>query len=179
MGFHEDMARLQKSMKNLEKEYDQWFAGALATPPWKTKKIVEDIVQYYSRNIPQSIEEQAIFSMHQAKYMTYSGMWNRRMLLKEEGKRMTRREERPQVRSLSSRAKVNTADNNSLRKVYAAFVSAKQKMGQGTETVNYENFREILKKEAFQLREKRGYKEVNFEVSVKSGKVSVVARAKR
>ena len=34
MGFKEDMARLQKNFKLLEREYEQWFSGALPTPPF-------------------------------------------------------------------------------------------------------------------------------------------------
>ena len=47
MGFKEDMATLQKKFKELEREYEQWFSGALRTPPLNTQKICEDIVDQY------------------------------------------------------------------------------------------------------------------------------------
>ena len=179
MGFHEDMARLQRFMKTLEREYEQWFSGALTTPPWKTKKIVDDIVQHYNRNMPQNLTEQSIFTMHQAKYNTYTEMWNRRMRLQEEGKLVTGREERPRVQPRPSRPEESASGDDSLRKVFDTFVAAKQKAGEGTAKLNYESFRKTLEKQAHQLREKRGYRDVNFGVSVKDGKVSVVARPKK
>ncbi len=33
MGFHEDMARLQKHFKMLEREYEQWFSGGGMSRP--------------------------------------------------------------------------------------------------------------------------------------------------
>ena len=84
MGFLEDMEALKRGMKQLETEYEQWFAGALRQPPWATKKKVEGIIRNYSRTPPQNLAEQAVFQMHQAKFTTYSEMWNRRMRLQEE-----------------------------------------------------------------------------------------------
>lgn len=45
MGFKEDMRDLAKNFKLLEREYEQWFSGALVTPPWTTQKKCENIVR--------------------------------------------------------------------------------------------------------------------------------------
>jgi hypothetical protein len=179
MGFHEDMARLQKHFKLLEREYEQWFSGALPKPPWETQRIVEDIVKKYSRNPPRNITEQSIFSMHQAKVNTYMEMWNRRVRLKEEGRLPGGREERQKRVAPASRAAGSGAGEDGYRKVFENYVAAKQKTGEATGKLNYENFKKALEKQASQLRAKRGFDDVNFGVSVKNGKVSVVARPKK
>jgi hypothetical protein len=185
VGFFEDMEALKRGMKQLETEYEQWFAGALRQPPWATKKKVEGIIRNYSRTPPQNLAEQAVFQMHQAKFTTYSEMWNRRMRLQEEGRLLTGREERskrvpapsPTTDEPSHRAtKDKTGDE--FRKIFDKYVAAKQEVGQSTRNLNYDSFRKVLSKQAKQLRS-GGYKKVDFGVSMKGGKVSVVARPKK
>lgn len=178
MSFQEDMAKLQRFMKLLEREYEQWFSGALPKPPWETKKIVDDIVKKYNRNMPRSLQEQYIFQMHQAKYNTYTEMWNRRMRLKEEGRLPTGREERAK-RVVPEKPPAGANKEDAFRKVFDTYLEAKKKAGQGTTKINYDNFRKALEKQANQLRDQGGYRNVNFGVSIKNGRVSVVARPKK
>lgn len=180
MGFHEDMARLQKHFKLLEREYEQWFAGALVKPPWETQRKVEDIVRKYNRNPPSSISEQSVFSMHQAKFNTYMEMWNRRIRLKEEGRLPTGREERSRRAPAGpSSERAPSGGEDPLKKVFDTYVAAKTNAGEATARLDYASFRKALEKQAKQLRESRGFKDVKFGVSVKNGKVSVVAKPKK
>ena len=179
MGFHEDMARLQKRFKLLEREYEQWFPKALPHPPWDTRRIVEDIVKQYSRNPPSNVTEQSIFSMHQAKVNTYLAMWNRRVRLKEEGRLPTGREVRSKRIPSAPRASKAAGRDDGYGEVFERCVAAKEKSGEATAKLNYESFKKALEKQASQLRAKRGSDDVNFGVSVKDGKVSVVAPPKK
>lgn len=180
MGFKEDMDRFVKHFKLLEREYEQWFSGALPTPPWHTQRICENIVREYSRNPPRNLSEQSIFAMHQAKFNTYMEMWNRRMRLKEEGKLPTGRARRvssapPPAESGGS----GGAKDDDYRKVFESYVTAKQNAGEATAKLSYDSFKRALEKQADQLRAKRGIDNVNFGVTMKNGKVSVVARKKK
>jgi len=185
VGFSSDMEALKKGMKQLEIEYEQWFSGALKQPPWPTKKKVENIIRNYSRSPPQNLAEQAVFQMHQAKYTTYSEMWNRRVRLKEEGRLATGREERskrvpassPAADGPSRQAATGKAGEE-FRTVFDRYVAAKEKAGQSTSNLNYDSFQKVLSKQAKQL-QSGGYKKVDFGVSMKGGKVSVVARPKK
>jgi hypothetical protein len=178
MGFKEDMRDLVKNFKLLEREYEQWFSGALITPPWATQKKCEHIVREYSRNPPQNMSEHSIFAMHQAKFATHMEMWNRRMRLKEEGRLPSGREERSK-RVLKPSAPPGGGGDDPYRKVFDSYVAAKQNAGEATAKLNYDSFKNALKKQESQLRTKRGIQNVNFGVSVKDGKVSVVARKKK
>lgn len=180
MGFKEDMAKFQRFFKMLEREYEQFFSGALTKPPWDTLRTVDEIIKTYARNPPRNLSEQSVFSMHQAKYNTYTEMWNRRLRLKEEGRLPGGPElktRRAATKPPAEKAKKSPED--SFRKVFDKYVAAKQKAGEGTGKLNYESFRKTLEKQAEQLRSSRGFKDVNFGVSVKDGKVSVVARPKK
>ena len=179
MGFQEDMRDLAKNFKLLEREYEQWFSGALVTPPWTTQKKCEHIVREYSRNPPQNMSEQSIFAMHQAKFATYMEMWNRRMRLKEEGRLPTGRKERSKRVPAPTASPGGGAGDDPYRKVFDSYVTAKQSAGEATAQLNYDSFKNALQKQADQLRTNRGIQNVNFGVSVKNGKVSVVARKKK
>lgn len=177
MGFEEDMNRLKQKMKQLETEYEQWFSGALQVPPWETQKAVDNIIRFYNRNPPHGLAEQSVFQMHQSKYNVYSEMWNRRMRLKEEGRQATGKEERS--RRVSVRQKEPATEKDRFRQVFESYVSAKEKTGQSPGKLSFENFKRQLESRAKQLRVERGYDDVDFGVSVKDGKVSLVARRKK
>ena len=181
MGFFEDMERLKRSMKQLETEYEQWFSGALRQPPWETKKKLEAIIRRYNTSPPQNLAEQSVFQMLQAKFTTYNEMWNRRERLQEEGWLPGGRPGRPKraaAKSPPTTERAAPSGGDPLRKVFDKYVAAKQKAGQKTANLNYDNFRRVLDKQAQQLRS-GGYKDVDFGVSMKGGKVSVVARPKK
>ncbi len=144
MGFQEDMRDLVKHFKLLEREYEQWFSGALVTPPWSTQKKCENIVGEYSRNPPQNMSEQSIFAMHQAKFATHMEMWNRRMRLKEEGKLPTGRKERSKrvPRPGAPRDGGRGAGDEQYRKVFDSYVAAKQNAGEATAKLKLREFQE-------------------------------------
>lgn len=183
MGFFEDMEALKRTMRRLETEYEQWFSGALRQPPWDTKKRVEDLIRRYSQNPPQNLAEQSVFQMHQAKFTTYNEMWNRKVREKEEGRLPGGREEqqRRTVTRPSAEASPQALPEQSgdrLKQVFDKYVAAKEKAGQSTSNLNYDSFRRVLSKQAEQLKS-GGFKDVDFGVSTKGGKVSVVARPKK
>lgn len=175
------MAIFQHKFKLLEREFEQWFAGALKKPPSDTQRLVEDIIKKYARNPPRNITEKSIFQMNQAKFNTYMEMWNRRVRLQEEGRLPSGREIRTRATApppeTDSAARAGAGDH--YRQVFDSYVAAKQKAGEGTSKLSYDAFRQKLEKQAEQLRSARGFKDVNFGVSVKDGKVSLVARPKK
>jgi hypothetical protein len=183
MAFHEDMAKLQRYFRMLEREYEQWFSGALPKPPNETQRVCEDIVRKYANNQPRNLAEQSLFSMLQARFNTYMEMWNRRTRLKEEGRLPGGPEEK--VRRVTAKVPPKEAPaaaprpGDHFRDVFDNFVAAKQKAGEQVGKLNYESFRKTLEKQADQLRSTRGFKDVNFAVAVKDGKVSVVAKPKK
>jgi hypothetical protein len=177
MGFQEDMAKLQRTFRLLEREYEQWFSGALPKPPSETQKVCEDIVKRYNISPPRNLAEQSLFSMLQARYNTYTEMWNRRTRLKEEG-RLPGGKDHPKKTAPKASPPKPAAPADPFRQVFESFVAAKQKAGEATSKLSYESFRKTLEKQADQIRSAKG-KDVDFGVTVKDGKVSVVARPRK
>jgi hypothetical protein len=104
-------------------------------------------------------------------------MWERRMRLKEEGRLPGGREEHSRrIAPQTPRAAAEKKDN--FREVFETFVAAKEKAGQGAKNLNFESFRKHLEKQAEKVRAKHGY-DVDFGVSTKGDKVSLVARRRK
>ncbi|MFQ5791525.1 MAG: MXAN_5187 C-terminal domain-containing protein [Acidobacteriota bacterium] len=181
MGFHEDMERLKRRMKQLEIEYEQWFSGALPKPPWGTKRVVEDLVRKYSIQPPRTVMEQSIFQMHQAKFNSYTEMWNRKTRLKEEGRLASGQEGRvrPALQPSPGEPAGREGGEDRFWPLFERYIAAKEKVGESTRDVTFDSFRKALAKKSEMLRSRDGYKDVDFGVSVKNGKVSVVARPKK
>jgi len=176
MGFQEDMAKLQRTFRLLEREYEQWFSGALPKPPTETQRVCEEIVRRYNISPPRNLSEQSLFSMLQARFNTYVEMWNRRTRLKEEGRIPGGRES---PKRSAAKPPPPAAPSDPFRQVFDSFVAAKQKAGEATTKLSYESFRKTLEKQADQIRAAKGFRDVDFGVTVKNGKVSVVARPKK
>jgi hypothetical protein len=176
VGFEEDMRLLKERMRQLEIEWEQWFSGVLPKPPWENQRIIENVIKRYSRNPPRSLSEQSVFQMHQAKFNTYSEMWNRRQRLKEEGRLPGGPEQK--ARPKPSVAPSPPPKTDDMRNVFDNFVAAKEKAGQSTGKLTFDAFKQQLAKQRTKLKSERGY-EVDFGVSVKDGKVSLVARRKK
>lgn len=177
MGFQEDMAKLQRTFRLLEREYEQWFSGALPKPPSETQRVCEEIVRRYNISPPRNLSEQSLFSMLQARFNTYMEMWNRRTRLKEEGRLPGGPESKK--RSAPRPPPPSAAAADPFRDVFDSFVAAKKRAGEATTKLSYESFRKTLEKQADQIRAAKGFKDVDFGVTVKDGKVSVVARPKK
>lgn len=179
MGFQEDMNLLLHQLRELEREYEQWFAGVLKKPPWERRRAVERIIRKYNVSPPRTVAEQSVFQMHQAKFNTYSEMWNRRTRLKEEGRLPTGQVAPGQRVSPSPPPARGPSRGEDYRQVFDKYVAAKRKAGEATSNLSYESFSKALRKQADQLRSRRGFQDVDFGVSVKDGKISVVARKKK
>jgi hypothetical protein len=180
VGFKEDMEQLKRIMKQLEIEYEQWFSGATPKPPVDTRKRVEELIRKYSISMPQNLGDAAVFQMHQSKYNSYAEMWNRKIRQKEEGRLPGQRDTvRPVGGEPPRPEREPAAGTDKLRDVFDQFVAARQKTGQGAGGMSYEAFRQKLEQQADQLRAKGGYREVDFGVSIKDGKVSIVAKPKK
>jgi hypothetical protein len=177
VGFEEDMRLLKERMRQLEIEWEQWFAGILPKPPWENQRVIENVIKRYSRNPPRSLSEQSVFQMYQAKFNTYSEMWNRRQRLKEEGRLPGGPEQKS--RKVPPVAPATPPPNkDKMRDVFDNFVAAREQAGQSTGKLTFDAFKQQLSKQKSKLQSERGY-DVDFGVTVKDGKVSLVARRKK
>lgn len=179
--FERELQRLEVEIRKLETEYNQYFAGRLARPPWETRSKVEALVKQYDRRHIQNTGERFRFQTIQARCRTLIDLWDRALRAREEGragpfaqKRSTPADAKPGSRVMhvaSFRDPMKEMDN--LHQLYDSLVEARQSVGE--EAVPFHKFAELVKTQVTKLKA-GGNQEVAFRVAVKDGKVAFTAK---
>lgn len=180
--FERDLQRLEAQLKQLETEYNQYFAGRLARPPWETRSRVEALVKQYDRRHIQNTGERFRFQTIQSRFRTLLDLWDRGLRAREEGragpfaqKRSTPAADgKPGARVMHVASfRDPTKEMDSLHQLYDSLVEARQSVGE--EAVPFHKFAELVKTQVSKLKA-NGSEEVAFRVAVKDGKVAFTAK---
>ena len=178
---------LEAELKRLEAEYNMFFAGRLARPPWETRGRVEAMVKRIDRMHLANYGDRFRFSTIQARYATFVDLWDRGLRAREEGRpgpfaqqQRTPAAEKPQ-RAEDRILYVTTFNDpiremEKLRDLYDSLADARREVGQ--DAIPFHKFAELIKTQVSTFKEK-GSEEVAFRVAVKDGKVAFTARAMR
>jgi hypothetical protein len=179
-----DLNRLEADLKRLEGEYNMFFAGRLARPPWETRDRVTALVKQIDRMHLSNTGERFRFQTLQSRYSTFVDLWDRGLRAREEGRpgpfvhAQARKEptlKGPADRILyvaSFRDPVREMDK--LTDLYESLAEARREVGQ--EPVAFHRFADLVRAQVKKLRQ-AGSSEVAFRVAVKGGKVAFTARA--
>ena len=180
-----DMQRLEAALKQLEAEYNMYFAGRLPKPPWETRGRVAALVKQYDRAYIQNYGDRFRFASLQARYQAFVDLWDRGLKSREEGRVATGPfAQKPVgdavIRRAEDRVKHETAfrdplkEMDKLHELYNSLVEARKEIGE--EAVPFHKFADLVKSQVKKLTAE-GHSEVAFRVAVKDGKVNFTARA--
>jgi hypothetical protein len=179
-----DLHRLEVELKQLEAEYNMFFSGRAAKPPWETRARVEALVKQYDRAYIQNYGDRFRFTTLQSRVATFIDLWDRGMRAREEGRpgpfthtsaAKEPKQKGPEDRILhvaSFRDPVREIDK--LTDLYESLSEARREVGAGP--VPFHKFAELVKNQVQKLRD-TGSSDVAFRVAVKGGKVNFTARA--
>ena len=181
-----ELARLEADLKRLEAEYNMFFAGRLARPPWETRSRVEALVKQIDRSPRTNTGERFRFLTLQTRFATFIDLWDRGLRAREEGRPgpfahgappRAPQERRPQDRILHVTAFSDPLQEmDKLHDLYDSVAEARREVG--ADNVPFHRFAELVKTQVQKMKaESSG--EVAFRVAVKDGKVSFTARALR
>src|SRR5438105_6972074 len=81
-----DLLALAAGLKQLEAEYNMFFAGRLPRPPWETRNRVQALVKKWDRGYIQSAADRFQFDTLQRRYQTFIDLWDRGLRSREEGR---------------------------------------------------------------------------------------------
>lgn len=181
-SFDQDLSRLEAELKQLEAEYNMFFAGRLPKPPWETRARVEALVKQYDRAYIQNTGDRFRFQTLQSRFAKFIDLWDRGMRAREEGRsgpfahqRKEPQKKKPEdkvVHTASFRDPVREVDK--LTELYEQLSEARREAGE--DQVPFHKFAEVVKGQVKKLRDS-GNAEVAFRVAVKNGKVAFTARA--
>jgi hypothetical protein len=178
-----DLTRLEADLKQLEAEYNMYFAGRLPKPPWETRARVEAMVKQFDRGHIPNTGDRFRFTTLQSRYAAFIDLWDRALRAREEGRpgplaqrRAPVEQERkaPEDRIVhvsSFRDPVREIDK--LTDLYESLAEARREIGE--DAPPFHKFAELVRSQVKKLRD-TGSPEVAFRVAVKDGKVNFTAR---
>ena len=178
-----DLQRLEAGLRQLEAEYNMFFAGRLPKPPWETRGRVEALVKQFDRAYIPNYGDRFRFHTLQARFATFIDLWDRGMRAREEGRSGPFPQKKtPAERPSHARDKIMHVasfsdplrEMDKLHDLYDSLAEARRDAGE--DPVPFHKFADLVKTQVKKLKT-GGTAEVAFRVAVKDGKVNFTARA--
>ena len=204
----EDLNRLERDVRQLKIEYEQYFGGGKARPPADTEWRIDLVLKRYGdRGAEMNFGQRFRYTNLAQTYARYREVFHKRMRKREEGSvdrhfgaaaraiEAERARANLNINSDTSAANTTVAEVQSrspvavtcsdpvnepqkLDELFAAFRAALGESGESTERLSREGFQRFLQKKAKELRDKQGSREIEFVVGVEGGKARLKARLK-
>ena len=183
------MQRIEAELKQLEAEYNMFFAGRSKRPPVETQNRVAALIKVQDRAYIQNYGDRFRFTTLQTRYQKLIDLWEKSLRAKEEGRAAgithapaaTAAAPPPEPEKRGPEDKVFHAASFSdpvreidkLTALYESLSEARSQLGE--EQVPFHKFAELVKNQVRKLKD-GGSEEVAFRVAVKDGKVNFTAR---
>jgi hypothetical protein len=197
----DDLSQIERDLRTLKIEYEQYFGGGRPRPPTDTQWRIEQIIKRHSeRGADMSYAQRFRFNNLTQTYAKYSDVWRKKVKQKEEG--LVQRHFGAAAKAVEAERQRNAPPpptpaeqvhrpggyvvacanpDNEKQKVedlYRVLVEAKQKAGEKTDSMTLENFQTFVKQKTAQLREQANCKEVEYAIQIEAGQVKLKARVK-
>ena len=182
-----DMQRLEAAIRQLEAEYNMFFAGRLPKPPWETRSRVEALIKQYDRAYIQNYGDRFRFNTLQSRYQSFVDLWDKALRGREEGRGSapfgkSKEPAAAAARSAEDKVVKVTAfkdplkEMDKLHELYNSLVEARREIGEAA--VPFHKFADLVKNQVKKLTSD-GHGEVAFRLAVKDGKVNFTAKVKK
>lgn len=184
-NIQQDLKQLTSDLKQLEAEYNMFFAGRLPRPPWETRGRVDALIKRWDRRHIDTSVDRFRFQTLQARYSAFVDLWDRGQRAREEGRPGPFAAPPPRPASPKKEAPLEhrilhvTAfrdplrESDKLQALYESLMDARREAGD--DVVPFHRFAALVKDQVTKLRE-TGSPEVAFRVALKNGKVNFTAR---
>lgn len=193
----EDLNQLEKDIRQLKIEYEQYFGGGRARPPADTEWRIELLLKRYGdRGGEMSFGQRFRYNNLAQTYAKYREIFRKRFKQKEEGivhrhfgaaaraieaersGQRRARGARPQEHVVLFAVRCSDPDREAekVEQLFQAFLQAKQSAGENTDRLNRGTFHSFLRQKTEQFREHKGCQQVEYLVAVEGGQVRLKAR---
>jgi hypothetical protein len=197
----EDLNQLERDIRQLKIEYEQYFGGGRSRPPNDIEWRIEQVIKRYGeRGSNMNFAQRFRFSSLSQTSARFRDVFRKRLKQKEEGvvprhygaaAKAIEAERAAAARRSTPVAEVNRTERaprpgasatsgetekTKSQTLYESFLQAKKESGQSTDKMSPEAFQEFLRRKSQELREKTGEDDVEFFVSVEKGLVKLKAR---
>lgn len=195
----EDLAQIEKDIRQLKIEYDQFFGGGRKRPPTEIEWRIDLLVKRYSeRGGEMKYGQRFRFNNLSQTYAKYKDIFRKKTVQKEEGKVQrhfgaaakaieAERAEKEAARKAAggdetTRFRVVCSEPErepeKVEQLYEAFMDAKKLAGEETGKLTRSGFNEFVRKKTKDLQKQKNCHEVEYVVELVDGKVKLKALVK-
>jgi hypothetical protein len=187
----EDLSRLERDIRQLKIEFEQYFGGGKKRPPSDIEWRIEQVIKRYGdRAAEMNYGQRFRYGNLTQTYSKYREIFHKRMQKREEG--TVQRHFGAAARAIQAeRARSGTAspspvavtcsdlerESGKVDELYRAFREALNSSGESVERLSREKFQKFLQQKSEQIRKQRG-EQIEFLVSIENGKARLKARVK-
>lgn len=194
----EELSQLERDIRQLKIEYEQYFGGGKARPPSDIEWRIDTCLKRYSdRGAQMNYTQRFRYGNLSQVYSKYREMFRKRMKQKEEGtvqrhfgaaareieaERARKRAETEKKEAAPAPFVVSWKDPDTEKKkveqLFTAFRDAKLKAGEDTEPLTMEAFQRFVRQKTDQLKKQKNAHEVEYVVTVEGNHARLKARVK-
>jgi hypothetical protein len=202
----EDLAQMERDIRQLKIEYDMFFGGGRKRPPAEVEWRIELLVKRYGeRGGDLKYGQRFRFNNLAQTYAKYKDMFRKRMAQREEGTiqrhfgaaakaieaeraraqaEATRKEKEARPLTAEEQKAFRVAfsepetESQKVDQLYEAFLKAKKQAGEETEKVTRAGFNEFVRKKTKDLQNKKNCRDVEYVVETVDGQVKLKALVK-
>jgi hypothetical protein len=197
----EELATLEKDIRQLKVEYDQYFGGGRKRPPTEIEWRIDMMVKRYAeRGGELKFAQRFRFNNLSQTYAKYKDIFRKKVALKEEGKiqrhfgaaakeiEAARLKKEAEEHALGAAAGESKAfrmtcseperESDKVERLYQAFLQAKQQAGEQTGKLSRSSFNDFVLKKTKELQKQKKCKDVEYVVETVDGQVKLKALVK-
>ena len=194
----EEMGQLERDIRQLKIEYDQYFGGGRKRPPTEIEWRIDQLMKRYAeRGGELKFAQRFRFNNLSQTYAKYKDIFRKKTAQKEEGKiqrhfgaaakeieaARAKKEAEEQAAGGESRAFRMTCseperETEKVEQLYQAFLQAKQQAGEHTGKLSRSSFNDFVLKKTKELQKQKSCKDVEYVVETIDGQVKLKALVK-
>ena len=190
----EDMNQLERDIRQLKIEYEQYFGGGKKRPPADIEWRIEIMMKRYSdRGAQMNYSQRFRYGNLAQMYTKYRDMFRKRLKQQEEGRvqrhygaaareiekeRLRNQPANPEEFSFAISCNDPEREAEKVEELYSAFRQAKEQAGDSTDGLTIESFHRFVRKKTDQLKNQKNAQEVEYVVSLEGKHAKLIARVK-
>ena len=194
----EDLGQLERDIRQLKIEYEQYFGGGKARPPSDIEWRIDTTLKRYSdRGAEMNFSQRFRYGNLTQMYSKFREMFRKRMKQKEEGtiqrhfgaaareieaERARKRAEAEKSKAAQFPFAVSWKDpdheQKKVEQLFAAFRDAKTQAGEDTEPLTMDAFQKFVRQKTDQLKKQQDAHEVEYVVTVEGNHARLKVRVK-
>jgi hypothetical protein len=199
----EELGQLERDIRQLKIEYDQYFGGGRKRPPTEIEWRIDLLIKRYAeRGGELKFAQRFRFNNLSQTYAKYKDIFRKKTALKEEGRTQrhfgaaakqieaARAKEHEQEEAADAAAGTDGGktfrmicseperETEKVERLYEAFLQAKQLAGEHTGKLSRSSFNEFVLKKTKELQKQKNCKDVEYVVETIGGQVKLKALVK-